>query len=81
VVHVTTDKSQQERTWVVGLDETYHRLPSGEASRGGWVDPQTFTFELYDVDTQTYTATFEEDRVVIESPELGIKIEGEQQNP
>jgi len=79
VVHVTTEKSQQKRTWVTGLDGTYHRLPSGEASRGRWVDPQTFTFELYDVDTQTYTATFEDDRIVIESLELGVKIEGTQE--
>ena len=80
VVHVTTDKSQLERSWVVGLDGTYHHMPSGEASRGGWVDPQTLAFELYDVDTQNYTATFEGDRMVIESPELGIRIEGKQQS-
>lgn len=80
VVHVTTHNSQQERTWVTGLDGTYHHQPSGEASLGRWVDPQTFTFELYDVDTQTYTATFEGDRIVIESLELGVKAEGEQEN-
>lgn len=81
MVHITTDKSQQEISWVIGLDGTYHHMPSGEASRGGWVDERTFTLEKLDAEQLTIQATFEGDRVSIETSEVGGKIEGKQESP
>jgi CubicO group peptidase (beta-lactamase class C family) len=81
VVYLTTDKSQQEISWVIGLDGNYYHMPSGEALRGGWVDEQTFAFEKLDVDQLTIQAAFDGDQIIIQSSEVADKIEGKQENP
>jgi hypothetical protein len=69
VVHLTLFDGKQELTWEIGLDGVYRRMPDGSSRRGKWTSPQTFVFEVVDVDTLTYTSTFEGDGMVIEAPE------------
>jgi hypothetical protein len=80
VVYITLYDGQQELIWEVGLDGAYRRLADGSARRGDWTDPQTFVFEAVDVETQTFTATFEGDRMVFESPGEGLRFEGKQES-
>jgi hypothetical protein len=79
--YITRRISKKQGTWPIGLDGVYRLLPDGSARRGGWVNPQTFAFEVVDVDTRTYRVSFEGEGVVIESPEVGIRVEGKQENP
>jgi hypothetical protein len=81
VAYLTLFDSQQELAWEISLDGIYRLMADGSARRGGWVDPQTFVFEVVDVDTRTYLVKFEGDRVTIVSPEVGIRVEGKQGNP
>jgi hypothetical protein len=81
VIYITLFDGLQELAWEIGLDGVYRRLPDGSMRRGGWTDPQTFVFEVVDADTQTYTVTFEGDRMVLESPGEGLRFEGKQESP
>jgi hypothetical protein len=81
IAYLTQFDSQQELTWEISLDGIYRLMADGSARRGGWVDPQTFVFEVVDVDTRTYLVKFDGDRVMIVSPEVGIRVEGKQGNP
>jgi len=81
VASLTLFESQQELTWEISLDGSYRLMADGSARRGGWVDAQTFVFEVVDVETWTYRVKFEGENVVIESPEVGIHVEGKQEKP
>lgn len=81
VVYITLFNGKQELTWEIGLDGEYRRMQDGSSRRGGWTDPQTFVFEAVDSDSLTFTATFEGDRMVLESPGEGLRFDGKQQNP
>jgi hypothetical protein len=62
--------------WPIGLDGSYRLSPSGQGLRGYWADSQTFVFEIFDIGQSTRRLRFEDDRLVIDLPELGIRFEG-----
>jgi len=63
------------------LDGKYRLSSDGLGLRGYWADPQTFIIEIFQVGLSTLRLHFEDDRVVLDVPELGIKSEGQQENP
>jgi CubicO group peptidase (beta-lactamase class C family) len=79
--YITIFNGLQSVIWRIGLDGDYRHMPSGEALRGGWLDPQTFAFEIYDVDRRTYRVKFDGQRIEIASPEMGMRFEGHLENP
>jgi CubicO group peptidase (beta-lactamase class C family) len=70
-----------DEIWPIGLDGKYRLSPDGQGLRGYWADPETFVFEIFDIGQNTYQLRFEDDRVVITSPELGTEFEGQRENP
>ncbi|MFX1355461.1 MAG: hypothetical protein ACFFGP_16020, partial [Promethearchaeota archaeon] len=70
-----------DEIWPIGLDGRYRLSPDGRGLRGYWADPQTFVFEIFDIGQNTYQLHFEDDRVLITSPELGTEFEGQVENP
>ena len=81
ILHIIITGYGESLSWPIGLDGVYRTLPDGSRRRGAWIDPQTFVFEVVDVETVTYRVHFDGNNVVIESPELGIRLEGQQENP
>jgi CubicO group peptidase (beta-lactamase class C family) len=79
IVSLSLFDGMQTITWRIGLDGVYRHMPSGEALRGGWLDPQTFAFESYDVDRRTFRVKFEGQGIEIASPEMGMRVEGHQE--
>ena len=73
--------SGESITWPVGLDGRYRLAVDGQATRGYWADPATFILETFDVGTLDYRLHFENGRVVIEDPDLGLSAEGQLENP
>jgi hypothetical protein len=67
--------------WPIGLDGKYRLSPTGQGLRGYWADLQTFVIELFEDGLSTLRLRFEEDRVDINSPELGFGFEGRIQDP
>ena len=65
----------------VGLDGIYRPTSEGELRRGYWADSQTFILEIFDIGEHTFRIHFEDDHVMIESPELGISFEGQLKKP
>jgi hypothetical protein len=49
--------------------------------RGYWADPQTLVIKVFEDGLSTRRLRFEEDRVEISSPELGLRFEGRIENP
>jgi CubicO group peptidase (beta-lactamase class C family) len=70
-----------EVIWSIGLDGRYRLTPDGQGLRGYWADPQTFVIEIFEVGLTTRWLHFEDDRVEINSPELGLRFEGKIDNP
>jgi hypothetical protein len=81
ILHIILQGSDKTHDWPIGLDGKYRLSSEGLALRGYWADPQTFVFEIFDIGQSTYQLHFEDDRVRIDSPELGIKFEGQRENP
>jgi hypothetical protein len=67
--------------WPIGLDGTYRLSPTGQGLRGYWADPQAFVIEVFENGLSTRRLHFEDDRVEISLPELGLRFEGQLQNP
>jgi len=71
-----------ELVWPVGLDGKYRLSSEGQATRGYWADPQTFVIETFqDQGLVTYSLSFDNSRVRVSSPELGIAFEGQIESP
>jgi len=70
-----------DEIWPIGVDGKYRLSPDGQGLRGYWADPQTFVFEIFDIGQNRYELHFEDDRLVITSAELGVKFEGQRENP
>jgi len=81
ILHIRPEGSDKTLDWPIGLDGKYRLSSEGLGLRGYWADPQTFVFEIFDIGQSTYQLHFEDDRVVLNSPELGIKSEGQRENP
>jgi CubicO group peptidase (beta-lactamase class C family) len=62
--------------WPVDLDGTFRPSSTGQGVRGYWADPQTLVVEVFEDGLSSRWLRFEEDRVDISSPELGLKLEG-----
>jgi CubicO group peptidase (beta-lactamase class C family) len=67
--------------WPIGLDGKYRLSSNGLGLRGYWADPQTLIVEVFEVGLSTLRLHFEDDRVVVSSPELGLSFEGQIENP
>jgi CubicO group peptidase (beta-lactamase class C family) len=67
--------------WPIGLDGEYRVSSEGQGCRGYWADAKTFVVEMFDVGLSTFHLRFEDDRLEISSPELGLQIEGQVENP
>jgi len=81
ILHIKPQDENIILDWPIGLDGKYRLNSEGSGLRGYWADPKTFIFEIFDIGQTTYQLLFEEDHVAIDSPELGIKFEGKQENP
>lgn len=66
-------------TWPIGLDGKYRLSPDGSGRRGYWEDPQTFIIETFDIGLSTIRFRFENNRVLVESPDM--KFEGQLECP
>jgi CubicO group peptidase (beta-lactamase class C family) len=67
--------------WPIGLDGKYRISPIGQGLRGYWADTQTLVIEVFEDGLSTRWLRFEDDRVEISSPELGLRFEGQTENP
>jgi len=67
--------------WPIGLDGKYRMASSGQALRGYWADSQTFVIEVFEDGPSILRLHFEDDRVEINSPEQGLRFEGQIGNP
>jgi CubicO group peptidase (beta-lactamase class C family) len=67
--------------WPIGLEGKFRLSPIGQGLRGYWADPQTLVIEVFEDGLSTRRLHFEEDRVEISSPELGLRFEGRIENP
>jgi CubicO group peptidase (beta-lactamase class C family) len=67
--------------WSIGLDGEYRLSPIGQGLRGYWPDPQTFVIEVFEDGLSTRRLHFDDDRLEVTSPELGLSFEGQVQNP
>ncbi|UCC51024.1 MAG: serine hydrolase [Anaerolineaceae bacterium] len=67
--------------WPIGLDGKYRIAPSGQALRGYWADSQTFVIQIYEDGPSTFWLHFQDDRLEINSPEQGIRFEGQIGSP
>ncbi len=67
--------------WPVGLDGSYRLSPVGQGLRGYWADPQTLVIEVFEDGPSTRRLRFDDDRVEITSPELGLRLEGRIEGP
>jgi CubicO group peptidase (beta-lactamase class C family) len=65
----------------VGLDGIYRPTSQGELRRGYWADSQTFMLEIFDIGEHSFRIHFEGDHVILESPELGLSLEGQLKVP
>ncbi len=81
MLHIKLNRSAKILDWPIGLDGKYLLSAEGLALRGYWSDPHTFVFEIFDIGKVTYQLNFDDDRVMIDAPEAGIKIEGLRKNP
>ncbi len=63
-------------TWRIGLAGKYLLGTDGQASRGYWADPQTFVIEAFDIGVTTYRFRFDDDRVLLTSPNIPGELEG-----
>jgi CubicO group peptidase (beta-lactamase class C family) len=81
VIHLKYFGSDQVLTSPVGLDGIFRPAAQGELYRGHWADAQTFILEIYDVGTQTIQLHFEDDKVTIQLPVMGVSFEGKIQSP
>jgi len=63
------------------MDGKYRLSSDGQGLRGYWADAQSFVFEIFDIGQNRFQLRFEDDRVVITSPELGTEFEGQRENP
>ena len=68
-----------EEVWPIGLDGKFRLSIDGQALRGYWPDPQTLFVASLEIGRITYQFHFEENGVVLTSPELGLKLEGQQE--
>ncbi|MGD8998681.1 MAG: serine hydrolase [Anaerolineae bacterium] len=66
--------------WPIGLDGKYRLSPIGQGLRGFWADAQTLVIEVFEDGLSTRRLHFEDGRVEISSPELGLKFEGQMEN-
>jgi CubicO group peptidase (beta-lactamase class C family) len=62
--------------WPIGLDGKYRVAADGQGLRGYWTEPQTLVVELFEEGLSTLRLHFEEDRLEISSPALGLEFEG-----
>jgi CubicO group peptidase (beta-lactamase class C family) len=67
--------------WPIGLEGAFRLSPIGQGLRGYWNDPQTFVIEVFEDGLSTRWLQFEDDRVEISSPELGLGFEGQTADP
>lgn len=67
--------------WPIGLNGEYRLSPVGQGLRGYWADPQTFVVEVFEDGLSTRRLHFEDDRVEISFPELGLRFEGQHEGP
>jgi CubicO group peptidase (beta-lactamase class C family) len=75
-LHIMPTKGN-ELIWPIGLDSRYRLSSEGQPTRGYWADPQTFVIEAFqDEGLITYRLYFENDRLGVSSPELGLGFEG-----
>ena len=81
ILRFSNQGSREITTWPIGLDGVYRHSPDGQAHRGRWIGSQTFVFDSIDIETRSYRLYFEGDSVVLESPELGLRMVGKQGNP
>jgi CubicO group peptidase (beta-lactamase class C family) len=70
-----------EETWSIGLNGKFHQSANGEVMRGYWADPETFIVAVFEDGLSTYHFHFDNDRVEVSSPELGLKLDGQIGNP
>lgn len=84
--HLKFFGSDETETWSVGLDGVYRMSPGNgdlpQGLYGYWLDPQTFILVIDEIANNhlyTYRLIFDEDSLVIENADLGIRIEGQVQ--
>lgn len=76
VLELTLDEPVRRSIWPVGLDGKYRVGDDGQAARGYWQDAQTFVLDLFDIGQRTIRFRFEDDRVQVTSPAMGLDVEG-----
>jgi len=81
ILHIRPEGSDETLDWPIGLDGKYRLSSEGQGLRGYWADPQTFALEIFDIGQSTYQLHFEDNRVEFSSPELGLRFEGQIENP
>ena len=81
ILHIRLEGSEETLDWPIGLDGKYRLSSEGQGLRGYWADPQTFTLEIFDIGQSTYQLHFEDNRVEFSFPELGLRFEGQIENP
>jgi CubicO group peptidase (beta-lactamase class C family) len=67
--------------WPIGLDGKYRVAPDGQGLRGYWTEPQTLVIEVFEDGLSSLQLHFEEDRVEVSSPALGLQFEGQAEGP
>lgn len=70
-----------DEIWPIGLDGKYRMSVSGNAQRGYWADLQTFLVEVFEDGLSTLQLQFEDNGLEISSPELGLRLHGQIENP
>lgn len=70
-----------DENWPIGLDGKRRLSATGKATRGYWADPQTFVISVFEDGLTTYQLHFDNGRVEVTSPELGLKFGGQIANP
>ncbi len=70
-----------DEIWPIGLDGKFRLAPDGQGLRGYWADPQTLIIEIFEDGLSSRRLHFEDDRVEISLPELGLRFEGQAENP
>jgi CubicO group peptidase (beta-lactamase class C family) len=76
VATLTMNLEGRDVVWPIGLDGRYRLGPDGQGLRGYWTEPQTLVIEVFQEGLSTLRLRFEDDRVEISSPALGLKVDG-----
>jgi CubicO group peptidase (beta-lactamase class C family) len=81
VLHVKLQEFAETRDWPTGLDGKFRVSAEGRALRGHWIDNATFAYEIFDNGQEFHQVRFADDRIEFSSPSLGVRFEGQQENP